>query len=218
MRGGEREGEGKAGWGIGQTPRHFLASWLAGDGPAPPSRWPGTQQPGSRLLLSFLLWRAPLLTRGEIGMREQDDRSRKRQPPGPDPRAAAPPQPVRALRETPHAPRGSSAARGSSPAAASPPGLRHPLAFSVTQVRKTESLPRAGLQGERQSRDPGGGGRVRGNPQTPALASPPRHRSGRTPPWRRLGIVFWRGPQSQRCPHGKSLSWLGYRPLRVLVP
>lgn len=137
MRGGEREGEGKAGWGIGQTPRHFLASWLAGDGPAPPSRWPGTQQPGSRLLLSFLLWRAPLLTRGEIGMREQDDRSRKRQPPGPDPRAAAPPQPVRALRETPHAPRGSSAARGSSPAAASPPGLRHPLAFSVTQVRKT---------------------------------------------------------------------------------
>ena len=121
LRGGEREGEGKAGWGIGQTPRHFLASWLARDGPAPPSRGPGTQQPGSRLLLSFLLWRAPSLTRGEIGMREQgDDRSRTRgrQPPGPDPRASAPPQPVRALRETPLAPRGSNAARGSSPAAA----------------------------------------------------------------------------------------------------
>ena len=79
LRGGEREGEGKAGWGIGQTPRHFLAFWLARDGPAPPSRGPGTQQPGSRLLLSFLLWRAPSLTRGEIGMREQgDDRSRTR--------------------------------------------------------------------------------------------------------------------------------------------
>ena len=90
--------------------------------------------------------------------------------------------------------------------------------FRDASEENSESLPRARLQGERQSRDPGGGGRVRGNPQTPALSSPPRHRSGRTPPWRRLGIVFWRGPQSQRCPHGKSLSWLGYRPLRVLVP
>ena len=55
---------------------------------------------------------------------DRDARARRRsiaderQPPGPDPRASAPPQPVRALRETPLAPRGSSAARGSSPAAA----------------------------------------------------------------------------------------------------
>ena len=113
LRGGEREGVGKAGWGIGQTPRHFLASWLARDGPAPPSRGPGTQQPGSRLLLSFPLWRAPSLTRREIGMREQgDDRSRTRGSlPGqtlghPHPRSLS------ALSERHLSPRGAQAPRG----------------------------------------------------------------------------------------------------------
>lgn len=111
--------------------------------------WPGTARlrppaglgrnspaPASSSLFSCGGRLRSLAGRSGCESKETIDRGREAAS-GDSPRAAAPPQPVRALRETPLAPRGSSAARGSSPAAASPPGLRHPLAFSVTQVRKT---------------------------------------------------------------------------------
>ena len=52
---------------------------------------------------------------------------------------------------------------------------------------------------------------MRGNPQTPAPASPPRQRSGGTRPWRRLGIVFWRGAPEPAVPSWKKLEQAGKR-------
>ena len=184
--------------------------------------WPGTARlrPPAGLGRRSLAPAYSSLFRGD-----RDARARRRsiaderQPPGPAPRAAAPPQPVRALRETPLAPRGSSAARGSSPAAASPPGLRHPLAVSVTQVRKT--LKVCNVQGYKESarartrEEEEGCAETRRPPLLlPRPASAPAGR-GRGAAW---GLFSGGGPQSQRCPHGKSLSRLGNGLLRVLVP
>lgn len=188
--------EGKAGWGIGQTPRHFLRpGWPGTARLRLPLAW--TQQPGSRLLLSFLLWRAPLPLAGRSGCESKTigrGRGSLRARPWGSPHPAAYPRALRG--STSHAPEGLKRRAGSSPAAASPPGSVTLLPFPVTQVRKTLKVATCGAT--RRTPEPGPGRVEEGCAETrrPALTSPPRHRSAGRRRGAAWGLFSGGGPRA----------------------
>lgn len=203
-RGGGVEGWGeggrrKAGWGIGQTRGTSLRPGWPGTARLRPPAGLGRSSLAPAYSSLFPLVAGAFTHQGEIGMREQDDRSRKRQPPGPDPRAAALPQPVRASSGRHLTPRGVKRQRGElssrrlASRAPSPSCL-----FRDASEENSESLPRAGLQGERQSRD------LEAEVKGARKPADPRSRFSAPPSlWpdaagRRLGIAFGGGPRSQQ--------------------
>lgn len=223
VRGGDREREGKAGWGIGQTPLHFRASWLAKDGPAPPSRGPGAQELGSRLLLAFLFGRRlhSLAPRSGYASEEttgtRGPASLQGQPLGqPHPSAHLAPlgdtsRPERLKRRA-----GELSSRRLASRAPSPSSLFHDASEGKLLKFLECGAPRCAPELEPGREDVRKAADATSHSSVP---HPPLRRDA-APQWRRLGIVLWRGSHRQRRPHGRSrspsLNRLRYWSLQVL--